>query len=43
MQPCDTTLAEMLSTAQDPPAVQAETKRISNILDANMRQAISKT
>ena len=39
MQPCDTTLAGMLSTVKDPPAVEAETKRISNILDAKYEAA----
>ena len=34
MQPRDTTVAEMLSTIKDPPAVEAETQRISDILDA---------
>ena len=39
MRPRDTTLAEMLSTVKDPPAVEAATKRISNILDAKYEAA----
>ena len=39
MQPHDTTVAEMLSTTKDPPAVEAETKRITDILDAKYEPA----
>ena len=39
MRPRDTTLTEMLSTVQDPPTVQSETKRISDILDAKYEAA----
>ncbi|MCP4442502.1 MAG: hypothetical protein GY810_26650, partial [Aureispira sp.] len=39
MRPRDTTLAEMLSTVKDPAAVEAETKRISDILDAKYEAA----
>ena len=34
MRPRSTTVAEMMQTIEDPPAVQEETKRIKEILDA---------
>ena len=39
MRPCSTTKAEMLQATEDPPNIQAETKRISEILDAKYEPA----
>ena len=39
MQSCSTTVTEMLQAIKDPPKVQAETKRISEILDAKYEPA----
>ena len=39
MRPRDITVSEMMQLSKDPPAVQAETKRITDILDAKYEQA----
>ena len=39
MRPRSTTVAEMLQATDDPPNIQAETKRISEILDAKYEPA----
>ena len=39
MRPCSTTVAELLQSTEDPPNIQAETKRISEILDAKYEPA----
>ena len=39
MRPRSTTVNEMMQTVEDPPAVQAETKRIEKILDAKYEPA----
>ena len=43
MHPCSTTITEVMQSTDDPPAIQAETKRISETLDtkyepANLKQ-----
>ena len=39
MRPRNTTIAQMMQLTKDPPAVQAETKRIMDILDAKYEPA----